>query len=71
MTDKLTSEEEHAALGADLSKWKREAREWVGREGRSGRDGTVARLLDEREAAQEHVEDVRCSDERVEESSDV
>jgi hypothetical protein len=67
---KLTSEEEHAAQGADLSKWKREAREWSGREGGSGRDETTARLLDEREAAQEHVEDERRSNERVEESSD-
>jgi hypothetical protein len=50
VSDQLTSEEEHAALDDDLSRWKSEAREWVGREGRSGRDETVARLLDARAA---------------------
>jgi hypothetical protein len=70
VSDKLTNEEEHAAQAAALSKWRREARAWSGREGRSGRDGTAARLLDEREAAQDHAEDERRSNERAEESSD-
>ncbi len=70
MSNKLTREEEHAARDADLSKWRREAREWSGREGRSGRDETAARLLDEREEAQDHAEDERRSNERDEGSSD-
>ncbi len=70
MNDQLTSEEEHAAQDADLSKWKREAREWSGREGGSRRDETVAQLLDEREEAQDHTEDERRSNERAEENSD-
>ncbi|MDQ3688229.1 MAG: hypothetical protein M3430_21910 [Acidobacteriota bacterium] len=70
MSNKLTSEEKHAAQDADLSRWRREAREWSGREGGSGRDETAARLLDEREAAQDHAEDERRRQERAEESSD-
>ncbi len=70
MTDKLTSEEAQAAGRNDLSKWKREARERGGREGHSRRDEMVARLLDEREAAQDHAagaaEDERRSKERAE-----
>ena len=69
MSDKLTSEEEHAARDADLSRWRREARVWSGREGRSGRDETAARLLDEREAAQDHAADERRRNDRAEESS--
>ena len=70
MSDQLTSEEEHAAQDADLSKRRREAREWSGREGRNGRDEQVARLLNEREAAQDHAEDERRHNERAEESND-
>jgi hypothetical protein len=43
---------------------------WSGREGGSGRDETAARLLDEREAAQDHAEDERRRNDRAEESSD-
>lgn len=54
MSGEMTRKEEQAELLDDLAEMRHDAREWTEREGHSVRDEQVAKLLDDRDEAQEH-----------------